>query len=93
MKTFSLVIFLFFLVGGFAMAENEQCAELINSRCLECHYKSRICQALGQKRKGEWESTVKNMIRLGAKVSEAEKKAIIDCLGSAPAGADFACKN
>ena len=95
MKIFSLIVFLLLLRldGGFAFAANEQCAELINSRCLGCHYKSRICQTLGNKRKWEWKSTVKNMIRLGAKLSDAEKETIIDCLSSAPAGADFVCKN
>ena len=95
MKTFSLLLFLLLLCldGGVASAGNEQCAELINSRCLGCHYKSRICQTLGKKRKWEWKSTVKNMIRLGAKLSAAETRTIIDCLSSAPAGADFVCKN
>ena len=93
MKTFCLLLVLLCLESGFAFAGNEQCAELINSRCLGCHYKSRVCQTLGKKRKWEWKSTVKNMIRLGAKLSEAETKTIIGCLSSAPAGADFVCKN
>lgn len=96
MKTFSLIILLLLLSldGGFAFAGNkQQCAELINTHCLGCHYKSRICQTLGKKRKWEWKSTVNYMIRLGVKLSEAEKKTIIDCLSSAPPGADFVCKN
>jgi len=95
MKTGCLMIFLLLLclAGGVADAETKQCAGLINRRCQECHYKTRICQALGKKTKAEWKSTVKNMIRQGAKLYEAEIGAIIDCLGSAPVGADFVCKN
>jgi len=95
MKTFGLIIFLLLLCldSGFAFAENEQCAVLINSRCQECHYKSRICQVLGNKSKWEWKSTVTHMIGRGAKLSDTEKKTVIDCLGSAPVGADFVCKN
>ena len=96
MKTFCLLLFLLLLClddGAAFAGNNKQCTELINSRCLECHHKSRICQTLGKKRKWEWKSTVKNMIRLGAKLSEAETKTIIGCLSSAPAGADFVCKN
>lgn len=76
-----------------AFAGGAQCAELLNSRCQVCHYKSRICQRLGNKSKGEWQRTVKNMMRYGAKISEAEGKILAECLNAAPVGAEFVCNN
>ena len=95
MKIFILTVCLLLLglYNGLAFAENDQCDGLINSRCQVCHYKARICQALGTKSPREWKSTVTHMIRLGAKLSDAEKNTLIACLGSAPVGADFVCKN
>ena len=88
------LVLLFLGSGSAALAgNNNPCEALLNSRCQECHYKSRICQVLGQKSKGEWERTVNNMIRHGAKLSDAEKMGVIDCLYAAPVGADFVCKN
>lgn len=91
MKPFALLLLLLFL--GAASAGGEQCADLINTRCQVCHYKSRICQVLGKKSTGQWTRTVENMIRYGAKLSDTEKNNLIDCLKSAPVGADFVCKN
>jgi len=94
MKIFSYLslAFLLCLGGNVAFAGSEQCAELIDTRCQGCHYKSRICQALGKKSKWKWKRSVGNMVRYGAKLSGPEQKIVIDCLASAPAGADYVCK-
>jgi len=88
-----LLLLPFFSGGSLSFAGTEQCVELINKRCTECHYKSRICTKLGKKNTRGWRRSVNNMIRYGAKLNSEERNIIIDCLDSAPAGADFACKN
>lgn len=94
MKIFSCICLALLLGLGnsVAFAGNEQCAELISNRCQGCHYKSRVCQALGKKSKWKWKRSVSNMVRYGAKLSGAEQKIVIECLSSAPVGADYVCK-
>ncbi len=87
------MLLLLCLNGGFAFAENNQCTGLIDNRCQTCHYKSCICQVLGKKSNWEWKNTVTNMMRHGANLSDAEKETVIDCLSSAPVGAEYICKN
>ncbi|MGV1100564.1 hypothetical protein ACUUL3_14305 [Thiovibrio sp. JS02] len=79
--------------GTPAMAGEEPCAALLDSRCQSCHYKSRICQKLGRKNVRGWQRTIRNMIRHGARLSAAEGKTLAECLAAAPAGAEFVCKN
>ncbi|MDG4475496.1 hypothetical protein [Thiovibrio frasassiensis] len=96
MKPFALLaLLLLFSLGATtaAFAGGTQCTELLNSRCQVCHYKSRICQRLGQKSKGEWKRSIGNMMRYGAKITEAEGKILAQCLNAAPVGAEFVCKN
>ncbi len=78
--------------NGAALAAEEPCAATLNANCQACHSKARICQSLEKKNKGAWQRTIKNMIRKGARLSEAEGASLADCLASAPTGADFVCK-
>lgn len=71
---------------------NEECGAIISARCEACHYKSRICQNLGKKSARGWQRTMRNMVRHGAKITEAEQKTLIECLANAAPSADFACK-
>jgi hypothetical protein len=64
-----------------AMAEND-CATLITERCETCHYKTRICQKLGEKSKSAWKRTVKNMVSYGAQLNKDEINSLITCLDS-----------
>jgi hypothetical protein len=56
------------------------CLQTIQSKCTACHYITRICQALDKKGKSGWESTVKSMVKKGAKLSKEEQRAMVQCL-------------
>lgn len=91
-----LILPLLFLSASCAEAvpvPKDECAALMISQCQACHQTSRICQQLGKKSRWDWEKTINNMIRHGAKLSETEKTLVIDCLFSAQPGADFVCNN
>jgi len=63
-----------------AGAATPSCGELVEHKCLTCHYETRICQKLRKKKgKGSWKKTIKSMIRKGAVVSKAEQKSLIIC--------------
>jgi hypothetical protein len=53
-------------------------AQLLETRCSVCHSVDRVKQA--QKTQAEWETTVNNMIKKGAQLSEEEKSALLDYL-------------
>ena len=55
-------------------------AALVQTRCVVCHPAERIDEA-SHDRAG-WEQTVDRMIKTGASLSEAERKAVIDYLAS-----------
>ncbi|HSR36215.1 MAG TPA: hypothetical protein VLL73_03460 [Desulfurivibrionaceae bacterium] len=80
------------LWSGTASAD-QRCATLITTRCEQCHYKARICQALGSKSKSEWTRTVKRMQESGAKINQEEAKYLAACLAAAPVGAPHVCKD
>ncbi len=57
------------------------CVELLKSRCLQCHYETRICRKLKNKAgKRAWKGTIGAMIRHGAEVSKEEKGRLATCL-------------
>lgn len=61
------------------------CADLITGRCETCHYKTRICDALGKKSRWRWKGTIKNMVRKGAILSKDEQNTLLACLSSSDA--------
>ncbi len=71
-------------LAGVATAQTEEkpvCAELLQSRCQECHYLSRVCEQVGERSRRGWKATLKRMInRRGAEVTDAERKILLDCL-------------
>ena len=83
-------VHLFFFLGCFAMSQliyspiaraDESCASLLQSRCLSCHFETRICDKMKKKKgKGSWKRTIKSMIRHGAKLDKGEQKLLIQCL-------------
>ena len=76
-------VFLFtsaLFISPVAGAEKVSCDQLILKRCEDCHYKSRICQMIGRKSKGDWKRTVKNMVKYGAKLNKDEQKRLQLCL-------------
>jgi hypothetical protein len=68
------------------------CSAIIDVKCVKCHYKTRICDALGTKSARNWKRTVKFMIKQGAQLTEDEQGRVIACLSSLPAGSDIVCK-
>jgi hypothetical protein len=77
-------------VGGESVGTD--CQAIINSKCVKCHYKTRICDALGTKSKRKWKRTIKFMVKQGAKLSKDEQKSVTECLSSLPKGSDIVCK-
>ena len=68
------------------------CMSIIDAKCVKCHYKTRICDALGTKSAGKWKRTINFMIKQGAQLTEDEQSKVIACLVSMPRGADAVCK-
>jgi len=59
----------------------ETCATLLTGRCETCHYLTRVCEKVAQKKgKWSWKRTVKNMVRQGAKLNSAEQDRLVVCL-------------
>ena len=68
------------------------CVSLVNAKCVKCHYKTRICDALGSKSVGQWKSSIKFMIKQGAQLTEDEQNKVIACLSSLPKGSGVVCQ-
>ena len=68
------------------------CSAIVDAKCVTCHYKTRICDALGTKSAGKWEKTIKFMIKQGAQLTEDEQNKVIACLSSLPAGSPVVCQ-
>jgi hypothetical protein len=76
---------------GEAPAESV-CSSIIDVKCVRCHYKTRICDALGTKSVRQWKKSTKFMIKQGAQLSVDEQNTVIACLSSLPKGSDVVCK-
>jgi len=68
------------------------CSSIVNAKCVRCHYKSRICDALGTKSVGKWKKSIKFMIKQGADLTQDEQNKVIACLSSLPKGSDIVCE-
>ena len=78
----TVVVLLVLLFGFSAGHAEEDCGSLITGRCEGCHYKTRICQALGKKSRSRWKRTVKAMVKKGAILSGKEQKILVRCLSN-----------
>lgn len=69
-------------VSSFAVGQPpaDNGAELLEQRCSECHASTRAKKA--EKTREQWEATVLRMMDKGAKLSEAEKKTLVDYLSA-----------
>ena len=106
MKTVMISVMYFFMIVSVIMlmaacsgtAEigeaptDEVCGSIINVKCVKCHYKTRICDALGTKSVGNWKRSIKFMIKQGAQLTEDEQKKVVACLSSLPKGSEVVCK-
>lgn len=68
------------------------CSAIVEAKCVRCHYKTRICDALGTKSVGNWKRTIKFMIKQGAELTEDEQNKVIACLSGLPKGSEIVCK-
>src|SRR5210317_1297514 len=92
-------ISLVLLTAGTALAGEPQpeptleavCSSIINAKCIRCHYKTRICSALGTKSVRKWEKSIRFMVRQGAKLTEDEQNKVVECLSSLPRGSQVVC--
>jgi hypothetical protein len=92
-------ISLFLLTTGAALAGEPQqepspeavCSSIINAKCTRCHYKTRICDALGTKSVGKWEKSIRFMVRQGAQLTVSEQSKVVTCLSSLPRGSQVVC--
>ena len=67
------------------------CSSMINAKCTRCHYKTRICNALGSKSDREWQKSITSMVRRGAVLTEDEQNKVVACLSSLPQGSQVVC--
>ena len=94
-----LVLIFFVLVNGCssptkmeAAPSEAVCTALVDAKCVRCHYKTRICDALGTKSVRKWKKTMKFMVKAGAQLSQDEQNKVVACLSSLPKGSDVVCK-
>ena len=71
---------------------DEACGSIVNAKCVKCHYKTRICDALGTKSVGNWKRSIKFMMKQGAQLTEDEQNKVVACLSSLPKGSEVVCK-
>jgi endonuclease III len=67
-------------IAGSHSPSRAGCIELVQAKCITCHFETRVCQKL-QKNKGKrsWKRTIKSMVRHGTKLSKAEQKELVQC--------------
>ena len=75
-----------------AASAGGDCQTTINAKCVKCHYKTRICDALGTKSKRKWKRTIKFMVKQGAQLSKEEQVLMVECLNAMPKGSEVVCK-
>jgi len=68
------------------------CSSIVNEKCVKCHYKTRICDALGTKSVSNWKRTIKFMLKQGAQLTEDEQNKVIACLSALPKGSGVVCE-
>ena len=94
-----LVVIFFVLVNGCNGATNVEtppseavCSAIIDAKCVSCHYKTRICDALGTKSVRKWKKTMRFMVKQGAQLSQDEQNKVVACLSSLPKESDVVCR-
>ncbi len=88
-KKHEFLSFPFYLLGGFFLlvlispaiaAPANSCKYLMENKCLDCHFETRICQKIAKnKGKRSWKRTIKSMIRHGAELTPDEQTTLVGC--------------
>lgn len=68
------------------------CSAIVDAKCVRCHYKTRICDALGTKSVRKWKKSINYMIKQGAELTEDEQNTVVACLSSLPEGSNVVCQ-
>ena len=95
---FMLIAFSLFLTACSGTTEigeappDAVCSSIVDAKCVKCHYKTRICDALGTKSAGNWKRSIKYMVKQGAQLTDDEQNKVVACLSSLPKGSDIVCK-
>lgn len=93
-------LFILFSFPG-TLHAGADCLTLLNERCQECHYLTRVCQKVETEQSGNswfsspagtWKRTVKNMVRQGAKLTGDEEEILVDCLSKPAPEIEKFCK-
>jgi hypothetical protein len=85
----TLVIISFFALVG--CSTEKKCTKLVQMKCGSCHSIKNTCEQVG-KSKEYWETTVDQMIRLNASISDSEKKTLVRCLGNSSKNLSGLCE-
>ena len=78
--TFVAVTCALLLINVSVSKSADNCAELLNNKCTECHNLERICRKIGRKDEKRWTRMIKRMLKNGAKLSDSEKIEMLNCL-------------
>lgn len=62
---------------------------LVQNRCTVCHNLTRVREHIGKNDRKAWDDYVTRMQKNGARVTDAEKQAIVDYLASLRSGKDL----
>ena len=65
---------------------------IVDTKCVRCHYKTRIFDALGTKSVSKWEKTIKFMKKQGTQLTDDEQNKLIACFSSLPKGSNVVCQ-
>ena len=86
------------LIGGVVLVliagcrSGESCKKVLYEKCIRCHSISTSCAKVGEGERG-WHAVLDAMVKLGADLSDKERKTLARCLDN-PSGTDVgdACK-
>ena len=76
-KTVILITVSLFALGG--CSTGDKCQQIVKAKCTSCHSINKTCKQTG-KSKEYWKTTVGQMIRLKAPITDNERKELVKCL-------------
>jgi len=76
----TIMFFTLFVFAVFACVRLNENEKLIKKRCTRCHSTKRIY--VEKRSKEEWQDIVERMMRHGVRLSQQEKRRIVDYLAS-----------
>jgi hypothetical protein len=89
---FSLLILQPVHAGENDQAGQTECATLLLTKCVSCHYLTRVCYRVGKKSRRSWQRTLNAMVRHGARLTEAQQDTLLACLSDAGPEVEKTCR-